>query len=148
VIELQIHGRPHGKGRPRFANGRVFTDSATEAAEARVERAWENAGKPRLDGPLVFELEMFIARPKTHRRRDGSLSTEGERNPWPCRKPDADNALKLAMDALTGRAYRDDVDVVHAWVLRRWAPVGHAESTIIRIRRMDAPSPALFKAAA
>jgi Holliday junction resolvase RusA-like endonuclease len=145
MIELRIDGKPTGKGRPRFANGRVFTDSQTEAAEARIERAWEQAGKPRIpDGPIAFTLEIVVQRPKTHRKQNGTLTAAGQRAPWPCRKPDADNALKLAMDALNKRAYRDDVDIVHAWVVRRWATSDEPEHSIITVR----PMPALAEAAA
>lgn len=143
MIRLRIDGKPTGKGRPRFvrATGRTYTDPQTEAAEARIERAWEDAGKPRIAGPIVFELDIVVARPKNHWRVDGTLSAAGEREPWPCRKPDADNALKLAMDALNSRAYRDDVDVVYALVLRRWAHRTEPEYTVIRVSPMyDVPA--------
>jgi Holliday junction resolvase RusA-like endonuclease len=149
MIELRIDGKPTGKGRPRFvrATGRTFTDPQTEAAEARVERAWEDAGKPRLTGPIAFDLEIVVRRPKNHYRVNGMLTTAGAREPWPCRKPDADNALKLAMDALNGRAYRDDVDVVRVRVTRRWATSDEPEHTVIRVAAIATPA-ALTEAAA
>lgn len=140
-IVLRIDGKPVGKGRPRFANGRVYTDKLTSSAEARVWFAWHQAGRPRLsDGPIAFLVTQVVTRPQSHWRKDGTLSAEGERRPWPIgRKPDFDNALKLLADALNGCAYRDDVDIVHSWYVRRWANPGETEHTEIVIRPMAEP---------
>lgn len=138
-IVLRIDGRPVGKGRPRFGKGGVvYTDKRTTSAEARVVIAWNEAGQPRLpDGPVAFLVTQVVARPQTHWKRDGSLSAEGQRRPWPIgRKPDFDNALKLLADALNGCAYRDDVDIVHSWYVRRWANPGEHEHTEIVMRAM------------
>jgi Holliday junction resolvase RusA-like endonuclease len=134
TIYLTIDGRPTGKGRPRLGkSGRVYTPKDTKLAETVVIDAWVNAGSPRCeDGPLRMEVELVVARPKGHYKRDGQLSAEGLRHPLPRRKPDVDNALKLVMDALNGRAYRDDVDIVDARVIRRWADQ-RFESTTVRV---------------
>lgn len=144
TIVLRVDGEPKGKGRPRFsrASGRAFTPGATVRAENRVQLAWLDAGRPRLDGPLHLALEVVVERPQAHWRRSGSLSAAGERAPLPVRKPDVDNALKLTMDALNGCAYRDDVDVVQARVVRRWANPGehaHALITLTSALAFDGP---------
>ena len=134
MIRLELSGRPEGKGRPRFGKGgRVFTPQATKLAEGRIIDAWTDAGQPRLDGPIRLGLLLEVARPKGHYTTKGTLSAEGKRKPRPTgKKPDVDNALKLVMDALNKRAYRDDVDVVEASVYRTWAPDGW-ERTVIRL---------------
>jgi Holliday junction resolvase RusA-like endonuclease len=140
VIVLRVDGKPHGKGRPRFvrATGRTYTDQQTTSAEQRVHAAWHAAGRPRLPlGAAALEVELVVDRPQAHIKRDGSLSAAGQRADWPIRKPDADNALKLIMDALNGCAYRDDVDIVSASVVRRWATAGEHEHTVIRLRPMS-----------
>jgi Holliday junction resolvase RusA-like endonuclease len=116
---------------------RVAAD-ASELAEGRVIDAWKNAGSPRLDGAIGLAVELQVCRAKDHYLSDGvSLSAKGRRFPWPTgKKPDADNALKLVMDALNARAYRDDVDVVSALVDRAWSPDGW-ERTIVRVRQME-----------
>src|SRR4051794_40444749 len=124
MIRLELSGKPEGKGRPRFGKGgRVFTPNATRLAEARVISAWQDAGEPRLpEGPVVMTLTLECARPKSHFTSKGALSSKGRASRYPTgRKPDVDNALKLVMDALNRRAYRDDVDVVDASVCRRWS---------------------------
>lgn len=132
MISLVIDGRPEGKGRPRLGNaGRIYTPKATVLAEGRITDAWINAGRPRIDGPLEIVVALSVARPKGHYRKDGSLSADGLRKPWPTgKKPDVDNALKLVMDALNGKAYRDDVDVVKASVSRQWSESGWEQTRV------------------
>lgn len=131
-ILLELSGRPEGKGRPRFGKaGRVYTPKATKLAEGRIIDAWTNAGQPRLDGPVAVEVFLDVTRPQGHFNTRGELNAAGRRKPHPTAKPDVDNALKLVMDALNRRAYRDDVDVVSATVRRRWAFDGWECTTII-----------------
>ena len=132
MIVLELSGKPEGKGRPRFGKGgRVYTPNATKLAEGRIIDAWTNAGQPRIDGPVRLTLLLEVARPKNHFTTKGELNVLGRRNERPTgRKPDVDNALKLVMDALNRRAYRDDVDVVEARVWRRWALDGWEKTTI------------------
>jgi Holliday junction resolvase RusA-like endonuclease len=132
-IELIMDGKPKGKARPRLgAGGHIYTPKPTKLAEARIIDAWIVAGRPRLEGPIHLGLSLVVARPQGHYRKDGSLTPAGQAKPRPTgRKPDLDNALKLACDALNGRLYRDDVDIVEITGLRYWSDDGW-ERTIIR----------------
>lgn len=123
MIRLTVDGQPEGKDRPRFGNGRTFTTKKTLLAEGEIRRAWEEAGKPRLDdGAINLIVKLYVSRPAGHYKANGDLSAEGLRNPYPAKqKPDVDNALKLVMDALNTRAWRDDVRVVRALVTRAWS---------------------------
>ena len=142
-ITLVVAGKAVGKGRPRFdpRTRRAYTDSTTRLAERRVQAEWIAAGRPRLpDGAIVMTIEIAVARPQSHLRTNGELNAAGLRAPWPLRKPDVDNAAKNFADALSGLAFRDDKDIVHLWVLRRWCQAGEHEHTLIRLR--PAPEPA------
>lgn len=134
MIALELSGRPEGKARPRFGKGgRVFTPTATKLAEGRIIDAWTNAGQPRLEGPVRLRVRLEVSRPKDHYTSKGALSAKGQRLPLPTgKKPDLDNAVKLVMDALNRRAYRDDVDVVELAAVRAWAPDGW-ERTLIEL---------------
>lgn len=122
-ITLWLQGQPEGKGRPKFGQGRAWTPKKTVLGEAEVRRKWEEAGEPRLpDVALRLQTTLYISRPASHFKRDGTLSAEGLRHPRPeNKKPDVDNAIKLIMDALNKRAYKDDVQIVEAMVERHWA---------------------------
>lgn len=129
---VEVPGEPAGKGRPKFARrGRhvhVYTDDATKAAEARVLKAWEDAGAVRLEGPIRVDVRLIVERRDGHYLKGGDLSAEGRRWPLPTnRKPDVDNALKLALDALNGAAWGDDVQVIGAAVARAWGSPARTE---------------------
>lgn len=122
-LTLVIDGKPQGQPRPRFANGRAYAGKKQKLAEGEIRRAWQETGSPRMvDGPLGLEMFLFVSRPAGHFKRDGSLSAEGLRNPWPLKtKPDLDNAIKLVCDALNTLAWRDDVRFCTTCAIRDWA---------------------------
>lgn len=79
---------------------------------------------------------MVCDRPKSHFNSKGQLNKKGLSLPFPSnKKPDVDNALKLVMDALNTRAYRDDVQVCKATVTRVW---GEWPETLIRLNELNA----------
>lgn len=137
---LELVGPPRGMHRPRtrILKGRavIYTDPADKSAMLDVNRAWLDQGSPRLVGPIAVSILLELARPRGHYRGghvdEGVLSPTGERSPLPTSKPDLDNAAKLVMDGLNGRAYRDDVDVVVLTVRRRWSEDGW-ERTLVRV---------------
>lgn len=136
MIEIVIPGEPKGKARPRFdsRSGRTYTPTSTLRAEQRIQTEWIHAGRPTLpDGPLALHVEIVLARPQGHWKRDGNLSAAGERSAWPTKKPDLDNAVKLAMDACNGGPYRDDALIVSIHLVKRWANPGEQEHTRLRL---------------
>ncbi len=138
TILFFVPGKPEGKQRARHGNGRTFTPKKTENAEAQVVQAWRDAGEPRLPEltPKVqrgvkLDLLFLCERTQGHFNAAGELSTEGLRHPLPeNRKPDVDNAQKLIMDALNGRAYKDDVQVTTSRQRKRWSNVSGVKVTI------------------
>ena len=138
---LMIPGKPEGKGRPRHGQGRVWTPRQTVLAEQEIRRAWQEAGQPRIDGPVAVTVTLAVCRPASHYTTTGALNAEGRRRPVPDRqKPDVDNALKLVLDALNTRAWPDDVRVVDARVYRCWAPAAY---TSIKATIHAQPTPEL-----
>lgn len=138
-IVLRVAGKASGKARPRFdpRTRRTYTPPSNIISEGDVRAVWREAGEPRIDDVgdgVAIELHVMITvmRPDGHFKKDGSLSATGARQPIPCRqKPDVDNAIKLVMDALNSRAYRDDVRIAKATVERQW---GEWPETVITLR--------------
>jgi Holliday junction resolvase RusA-like endonuclease len=91
-----VHGDPIPKARPRFVNGRTYTDPRTTLAEARIRATAKKAGVVRMTGAIGVELVYFRA---TKRRCD-----------W-------DNLAKLTCDALNGIAWEDDSQIIDAHVV-------------------------------
>jgi Holliday junction resolvase RusA-like endonuclease len=137
MIELNISGKPEGKSRPRFGSGgRVYTPRKTEVAEREIRAAWEEQGRPRLpDGPIEIEIVLIVERPRGHFNTKGELNKKGRSMPFPHnKKPDVDNAVKLVMDALNTRAYRDDVQICKATVTREWGDIAFTQ---IRLNELN-----------
>jgi Holliday junction resolvase RusA-like endonuclease len=113
LLELFVPmARPIAKARPRLGrNGAVFTPRET----ADAEKAIAMLAKRELPAPapahvpLSVDVTVLLDRPKT------------SKNAMPTVRPDADNFLKLALDALNGVAWADDCQVVDATVRKRYA---------------------------
>lgn len=92
VCAFAMDARPTPKGRPRFGNGRTYTDAKTVAFEARVRAASQQAmkGKP----PTTSEVRVIALFEQTDRRRS-----------------DTDNLVKSLMDGMQGAAYANDSQV-------------------------------------
>jgi Holliday junction resolvase RusA-like endonuclease len=115
----------------------VYTTKKTTVAEREIRAAWEDQGKPRLpdESALGLSVRLAVVRPQGHFKKDGSLSAQGLRHPIPRnKKPDLDNAIKLVMDALNSRAYRDDVQIAEAQIKRVW---DEWPSTTVRVYVLD-----------
>jgi len=90
-----VPGKPKGKGRPRFGNGRAYTDQATRAAEEAWQWAWRAGGRRMVVGHFGLAVEVVHQSPKRPTA------------PYP-KRPDLDNVVKLVADALNGMAWTDD----------------------------------------
>lgn len=102
-----------GKQRPRFVNGRAYTPKATKEAERAIRTAWlkqVGGAFAGYRGPFRIRVEAYQELPKSAAKR-----REGEQ--WVCR-PDADNVLKLVVDALNGAAFADDGQCVDMRVVK------------------------------
>lgn len=101
---FRVYGKVQGKARPRATtvNGHVgvYTPKATKKYEQSIAWAYQLAGGKLLDGEIGIHVRVFRKLPKSTPKR----ITEA---PDVC-KPDADNVLKVVLDALNGVAYHDD----------------------------------------
>ncbi len=120
MITLRIDIEPRGKGRPRFGNGRTFTDPKTRAYESRLqsEARLLMAGKPKLEGPLSVHVTAFMPIPKSWSAGKQMTAIQGAIRPTT--KPDADNLLKT-LDAFNGVLWEDDAQIVEATVVKRYS---------------------------
>lgn len=123
TVRLVIPGKPHGKSRPRFGNGRAFTDPKAVSFAERVHIAWREQGSPSF-GPEAVTMRVSVhrRRPRQHFRKDGLMSQIGlASDPRPIVTPDADNFAGSVMDALNNLAYYDDRQVVSLTAERFWS---------------------------
>lgn len=122
AISITLAGEPRGKGRPRFvrASGRTFTPPETRSYEAALRYAAQDvmAERTLLDGPLKVAVWAFLGIPASWSRKRSAAALAGREAPT--KKPDADNLIKT-LDALNGVVWRDDAQIVTAFIEKRWS---------------------------
>lgn len=119
-VFFHVPGKPVPMPRPRVTRFGTYHSKAATSAKAEVVFAWQAAGGVQLDdAPVNLKVAVVVPRPKTHLLASGDLSAVGRRAPvFP--KGDVDNYLKLVMDALNGRLWADDVQIVDSVVSKAW----------------------------
>jgi Holliday junction resolvase RusA-like endonuclease len=112
-ITLIIDGAPVAKARPRLGKGgRVYTPGATRAYETLVRQlaALEMRGKAPLQGAVRVELLVELALPQSWSRTKQLAAIAGEI--MPSSRPDIDNYVKAALDAINTIVIVDDAQIV------------------------------------
>jgi Holliday junction resolvase RusA-like endonuclease len=140
-LVLEIPEVPTVKKRPQvtWVHGRVhtYTPAQTVAAERRIrEHAQAQLGDDwvALEGPVSLSITVYRKLPQRIPRR---LRTSA----LPTARPDVDNHLKLALDALTAGPkwcgiWADDAQVVEAHAYKRYA-VDRAPGWVITVESLS-----------
>ena len=138
-----VPGEPQGKGRPRFVRrtGHTYTPDKTTNYESWVRTRFIQAAKGDrfFDvAPLGIRISINYAIPKSvsNTRRHRMLTGEEK----PTKKPDADNVLKIILDALNRIAYRDDAQFVYAEAVKRYREEAGVEVHIWQIANTGKPN--------
>lgn len=130
TVAFTVPGKPVGKQRPRLGkNGCVYTPKETKAHERKVRGcclcAMVAAGVPKLyGGPVTISVDCFF--PDARRR-------------------DADNVLKLALDALNGFLWVDDSQVVRATVTKAIDRARPRTEIAVELGQFEAQHPTLHE---
>lgn len=127
-VTFTVPGPPRGKARPRVVRGRnggihAYTPEGTAAQERRVRAAYTAAGGG-LHGGAYIRLEIMAGFPVPESAPKAKRAAMLAGEIRPAKKPDWDNIGKLVADALNGLAYRDDAQVVEAYVAKRYVEGG------------------------
>lgn len=123
-VQFLVPGEPIGKGRPRIgkvgSHARMFTPTKTANYEGLIALAGTEAmvGRSLLEGPVMVELRIVMAIPASKSKRWKAQALAGE--VFPTKKPDMDNVIKAIYDGLNGVVWKDDVQVVDAFVRKRY----------------------------
>lgn len=138
-VMFTIPGPPKGKARPRIVrnHGKVhsYTPDATAAYEelVRIKYLQAEGGAIKLQGPIEILIFAGFPIPKSASKRKREQMLRGE--VLPAKKPDCDNICKIICDALNGIAYRDDAQIVEAYV--RKAYVGGPGETTVTLTEIE-----------
>lgn len=137
MIEFTVLGEPVAQGRPKFSTVNGFPQ-AYDPAKSRDYKdyvrlaAREYAPAALLEGPLGIAVTAYRSTPKSFSNKKAAAAERGEI--LPVTKPDADNYLKGVKDALKGVIWKDDSQVVDAFVKKRYSAKPRIE---IKIKQLQ-----------
>lgn len=121
--EFEMIGEIMGKARPRMntRTGRAYTPTNTKNYEYFL-RQWFIREYPNfkpIEGRVKVEIVAYFDIPRsTSKKREAEMLAD---NISPTKKPDADNIVKIVLDAMNKFAYLDDTQVTHCTVVKKYA---------------------------
>lgn len=137
AIRIVVAGAPRGKQRPRFvrATGHAFTPQETRSYEAVLQLAAQQAmrGRPLLEGPVSVQISAGFPIPASWSIKRKDKAVRGLERPTV--KPDADNIVKIAGDALNQIVWRDDRQIVECGIGKHYSV---SPSLIIEVTPLNA----------
>ncbi|MGI9489773.1 MAG: RusA family crossover junction endodeoxyribonuclease [Geminicoccaceae bacterium] len=118
-LRIVVEGVPVAKGRPKFTTvngyGRSYTPKKTHNYENWVRMcgvmAMSQAGLSTMDCGLNVDLEAVVPIPSSWSGKRQRAAAAGEIHAT--KRPDLDNIIKAAKDALNGIVWRDDSLIVN-----------------------------------
>jgi Holliday junction resolvase RusA-like endonuclease len=137
-ITVIIDGIAVAKARPRMTRrGFPYTPAHTRRYEAHARLAAQLAmnGRSPITGPVRIEVlvELPIPTSWSQRKRAAAITSSVR----PTSKPDIDNYLKAALDAISTIAFVDDAQIVELRAINKY---GVNPKTVVSIFPLDARS--------
>ena len=134
-----VYGDPQAMGSKRafVVKGRaIVTDEKGKRLKTFQESLREEMRECKPDlpvrGPVAVSIEIVMRRPKSHYGTGRNSATLKPSAPEFCiTKPDADKVLRAVLDCGTGIWWRDDSQVCHMVVTKRYAREGEETHTRI-----------------
>ena len=146
MMQATVYGPPQTMGSKRgFIVGKrvVITDTKGKTLKTFQESMREAMRECKPDvphtGPMAYDLEIVLRRPKSHYRtgkNSGELRADA---PYYCTtKPDKDKVERAVFDCGTGIWYRDDSQICFCdGSVKRYAHHGEEEHTTIKVRLLE-----------
>jgi Holliday junction resolvase RusA-like endonuclease len=139
TVTIVIGGPATAKGRPRVTRrGFVYTPAATRRYEAHGRLAAQQAmdGRPPIAVPVRAEITVDLPVPMSWsvKRREAALRGDIR----PTTRPDADNYVKAALDAINAIIVADDSLIVELVAAKQYAPIARLTITVTPLPALTA----------
>lgn len=135
-VAFTVAGAAAPQGSKRALGRGVMVESSKRVRPWRsdVRAAAEAAmnGAEALDGPVLVHIFFRYTRPAGHFRRNGELSAEGLRRPFPYARGDVDKLARAVLDALTDVVFTDDSRVISLGVIKAYGDRNEARVRVWR----------------
>ena len=141
-IVFTVLGAPQGKGRPRFTtyggHAHAITPQNTVLYENLIITEYRRQiGSFRFDDYDIIQMVIFayypIPKSTSKKKRQDMLAGILR----PIKKPDMDNVMKVYADALNGIAYRDDTQIVDAYIKKLYSETPRVKVVLRKAARED-----------
>lgn len=122
MYEFEMIGEPVGKARPRMntRTGRAYTPTNTKLYEYSL-RQWFIREYPNfipIETRVKVTIIAYFGIPKsTSKKKEAEMLQE---NISPTKKPDADNIIKIVLDAMNKFAFNDDTQVAKLEIEKKY----------------------------
>ncbi len=122
IYEFEMIGEPVGKARPRMntRTGRAYTPTNTKLYEYSL-RQWFIREYPNfipIETRVKVTIIAYFGIPKsTSKKKEAEMLKE---NISPTKKPDADNIIKIVLDAMNKFAFNDDTQVTKLEIEKKY----------------------------
>jgi Holliday junction resolvase RusA-like endonuclease len=133
-ITIIIAGATVAKGRPRVTRrGFVYTPAATRKYEAHGRLAAQQAmnGRSPITGPVRAEILVDLPVPQSWSQKRQDAALRGEIRPTS--RPDTDNYIKAALDAVNEIVVADDSLIVELFAVKGYARTPQLTITITEL---------------
>lgn len=137
-MRFTVYGKPIGKGRPRWGNGRMYTPKDTTEYEERVAEACLKAMKEAdilqipADRPVGVFVKAYYPIPKSWSKKKQGRAVMGIETPVV--KADVDNVLKILLDGMNGTIFEDDKQVIWAYVHKIYSLEPRVEISVEEVK--------------
>lgn len=123
MIKILVTGEPVSQARPRFTTRGGYPKAYNTQAVNAQKKLIQNVAITTVDEPLTGALSVTLIFSK---RPPKALKNKWTREK-PTRRPDLDNYIKLALDALNGIAWLDDSQIVQLNAVKRYSDTPSTE---------------------
>lgn len=122
MYEFEMIGEPVGKARPRMntRTGRAYTPTNTKLYEYSL-RQWFIREYPYfvpIESRVKVTIIAYFGIPKSTSKKKAAEMLAG--NISPTKKPDADNIIKIVLDAMNNFAFKDDTQVTKLEIEKKY----------------------------
>ena len=139
AVTIVIGGRPTAKGRPRMTRkGFIYTPAQTRKYEAHGRLAAQQVmdGRPPIGAPVRIEISVDLPVPQSWSAKRQAAALRGDIRPTT--RPDTDNYVKSALDAINAIVVTDDRLVIELIATKRYADIAQLVITVTPLSAVTA----------
>lgn len=125
---------PTPQKRPRVTRF-VTYDPSKKDKVAFIKSVLNQLPKEPISYPLRISIQFKFKHPKSHLKTNGELRKSAPN--LHVSKPDIDNLVKFVLDALNGRLYKDDSQIVSLKAVKQYSETSCIEISVEEIASSD-----------